>query len=299
MQKFWMKLKKLNKRCGRRAAILLTLVWLALASPALAHGVVITYTLEPVVTVRAVITATDLDGEPLNKADYRVFAPGTSDEAWMEGETGKDGRLVVVPDPALPGVWEIQFEHDDAAATLTLPVVAADDGVASLDMDAGVQVRAQGMALATGVTELVTVAASLTAKFDSGDVMDAAQVQVYAPDNAKSPWLHGVCDAEGHFRFVADVQNPGTWEVQVRQAGHGDWLKFELDETAVVVDAADSEGEDAPTLRIADEVAKTAASDDGYSTGQIVLMAACVVWGMVGTALYFSRRNSPPGEGDD
>jgi len=30
----------------------------------------------------------------------------------------------------------------------------------------------------------------------------------------------------------------------------------------------------------------------GYTNLQIGLMAACVVWGSVGTALYFSRRRN-------
>jgi len=33
-----------------------------------------------------------------------------------------------------------------------------------------------------------------------------------------------------------------------------------------------------------------AAAQGGFSRLQIGLMAACVVWGAVGTALYFSRR---------
>jgi nickel transport protein len=90
---------------------------------------------------------------------------------------------------------------------------------------------------------------------------------VYAPDDPSTPWLTGVCDDEGRFSFVPDTSKPGMWDVQVRQAGHGDIVHIPVGEDAAV-----------------------SGSTGGYTTLQIVLMALCVVWGSVGTALYFSRR---------
>ncbi len=37
-----------------------------------------------------------------------------------------------------------------------------------------------------------------------------------------TPWLTGICDQQGRFSFTPDPDLPGTWDVQVRQAGHGD-----------------------------------------------------------------------------
>jgi len=113
----------------------------------------------------------------------------------------------------------------------------------------------------------VNVAIELVATYDNGDPMAGAQYVIYAPDDPSTPWLAGECDDEGRFSFTPDSSRPGTWVVQVRQAGHGDIVHIPVGQDTTV-----------------------AGSTGGYTTLQIVLMAACVVWGSVGTALYFSPR---------
>ncbi|MBA7702617.1 hypothetical protein ES703_111386 [subsurface metagenome] len=113
----------------------------------------------------------------------------------------------------------------------------------------------------------VDIAIDIVATYDNGEPMAGAQVTVYAPDDPFTPWLTGVCDDDGHFSFIPDTSKPGTWDVQVRQAGHGDIVHIPIGEGMVGTGSA-----------------------GGYTPLQIVLMAACVVWGSVGTALYFSRR---------
>jgi len=113
----------------------------------------------------------------------------------------------------------------------------------------------------------VDIAIELVAAYDNGEPMAGAQVVVYAPDDPTTPWLTGVCDDKGHFSFVPDTSKPGTWDVQVRQAGHGDIVHIPIGEGEMAM-----------------------GSTGVYSALQIVLMAACVIWGSVGTALYFSRR---------
>ncbi len=113
----------------------------------------------------------------------------------------------------------------------------------------------------------VNVAIDIVAMYDDGHPMAGAQFVVYAPDDPSTPWLTGVCDDEGRFSFVPDTTKPGIWDVQVRQAGHGDIVHIPVGEDAAV-----------------------SGSTGGYTALQIVLMALCVVWGSVGTALYFSRR---------
>jgi len=114
-----------------------------------------------------------------------------------------------------------------------------------------------------------SMAIEIVAKYDSGEPMSGAQVVVYAPDDPSTPWLTGVCDDEGRFTFTPDSSKPGTWDVQVRQAGHGGIVHIPVGEDMVV-----------------------SGGTGGYSVIQIVLMAACVIWGGVGTALYFSRRRA-------
>ena len=113
----------------------------------------------------------------------------------------------------------------------------------------------------------VDIAIEIVATYDDGQPMANAQVTVYAPDDPSTPWLTGVCDDEGHFSFIPDTSKPGTWDVQVRQAGHGDIVHITIGEDMVGT-----------------------GSVGGYTLLQIILMAACFVWGSVGTALYFSQR---------
>lgn len=114
----------------------------------------------------------------------------------------------------------------------------------------------------------VKSAIEIKAKYDTGEPMSEGQVTIFAPDNPSTPWATGKCDENGHFVFTPDTFKPGTWDVQVRKAGHGGMIHIPI-------------GEDV-----------SASGSTGYTTLQIVLMAACVVWGLVGTALFFTRRKS-------
>ena len=115
----------------------------------------------------------------------------------------------------------------------------------------------------------VDMAIEIVATYDNGEPMAGAQVVVYAPDDPSTPWLTGVCDDQGRFTFVPDASKPGTWDIQVRKAGHGGMVHIPIGE---------------------DTVATTGAG--GYTVLQIALMAACVIWGFVGTGFYFSRRRA-------
>lgn len=105
----------------------------------------------------------------------------------------------------------------------------------------------------------------IRALFDTGEPIQGGQVTVYAPDDPSTPWLSGTTDGEGRFSFTPDPENPGTWDVQVREAGHGDIVHIPL------------------------QGSEAASGTTGFTTMQIVLMGACVLWGLAGTALYFSR----------
>jgi len=115
----------------------------------------------------------------------------------------------------------------------------------------------------------ISMAIEIRAAYDTGEPMAGGQVTVYAPDDPSTPWLTGVCDEDGRFTFTPDPSRPGTWDVQVRQSGHGDMVHIPIGEGMAV------------------------AGGTGYTPLQIVLMAACVVWGFVGTALFFSRKARP------
>lgn len=113
----------------------------------------------------------------------------------------------------------------------------------------------------------LSTALEIVATYDTGEPMADGQVTVYAPDDPATPWLTGVCDEEGRFAFTPDPGKPGTWDVQVRQAGHGDIVHIAIGEGVAGLGGG------------------------ALSAAQIVLMAACVIWGFVGTALFFVSRS--------
>jgi len=109
----------------------------------------------------------------------------------------------------------------------------------------------------------------ITARYDSGQPMAQGQVVIFAPDNPARPWKSAFLDEHGVFFFVPDKSIPGNWSVQVRQAGHGAMIHIPVGEEKV---------RDVPPVSA------------GPGPMQLALMIACVVWGSIGTALYFSKR---------
>ncbi|MDB9525510.1 carboxypeptidase-like regulatory domain-containing protein [Oscillatoria sp. CS-180] len=112
-----------------------------------------------------------------------------------------------------------------------------------------------------------TSAVEIQAAYDTGEPMAAAQVQVFAPDDPQSPVFTGTTDEAGHFVFVPN--QPGNWEISVRQAGHGD----------IAVIPVEANGAIAPEF----------INSTSLSPLQRIIISAAVAWGCVGTALYFRR----------
>jgi len=115
-------------------------------------------------------------------------------------------------------------------------------------------------------------AVSISARYDTGEVMADAQVAVFAPDDPAQPWLTDRTDAAGRFVFVPD-DRAGRWAIQVRHAGHGAMGYAEIGADSMIT-------------------AVTAARGAGLSVVQKLLMLACMIWGAVGTALYFRRTTT-------
>jgi len=137
-----------------------------------------------------------------------------------------------------------------------------------LALSLGLWLPAQAYAHGAKIEYTVGMTVEIVATYDNGELMASAQVTIYAPDEPSTPWETGVCDDEGRFSFTPDTANIGTWNVQVRQAGHGDIVHIPIG------------------------VASTGNGGGGNTPLQIILMAVCVVWGSIGTALYFSRRRA-------
>lgn len=143
----------------------------------------------------------------------------------------------------------------------------------------------QSRAIAHGVAieYRATQAYEIKAAYDTGDPMTNAQVAVFAPTDPAKPWLTGTTDAAG--RFVFSPSAPGNWEVQVRQAGHGDILVIPVESgsAAPVPAVSSSNGESATNPP------RAAGSVGTYTPLQKGVMIGSVIWGCVGTALFFGR----------
>ncbi len=169
---------------------------------------------------------------------------------------------------------------------------------------------------------------TVTAAFDTGEILDEAQVAVFAPSNLINPWLTGVTDSDGAFSFMPDFDDEGEWTIQVRKAGHGGQATQMIDAgMAPSTDETASNANDAPTTintdagRIVitgdavfevrgDVVITTTGTPstqatpnpsitNDFSPAQIIIMSASVIWGAIGTALYFNGRSKPKIEGTD
>ena len=137
-------------------------------------------------------------------------------------------------------------------------------------------------AQAHGATIVVSQqAVEIVATFDTGEPMSNAQVSVYAPNAPDTPWQTGQTDSDGRFLFSPESgsesddvsgSETGLWEVTVRKAGHGQTTAFALDHAAGLSSLASSAS--APTV-------------------QKWFSMAAIIWGCIGTALYFSRRDRP------
>lgn len=124
--------------------------------------------------------------------------------------------------------------------------------------------------------EVTQKSVEVSATFEDGKPMANAQVMVYAPDDLQTPWKQGETDEQGRYQFVPTAEKPGDWEVIVSQAGHGGIAYFEVNESGDTI----SQG------------ARPTSPAQKWGT------IAAVVWGFVGTALFFSSRGTQANAAD-
>ena len=149
---------------------------------------------------------------------------------------------------------------------------------------------------------------------DSGAPMKGAIVAIYTPGDSVTPWKTGTTDAQGQFMFIPDRNQPGEWTAQVRLAGHGHAIAINIPASSPVPVNEPIAGNLAPgDLAPTDPPApSTIASGVPVASQPIFpetspsvapssvlpntplqqgLLVGSVVWGFVGTGLFFSRRS--------
>jgi len=106
------------------------------------------------------------------------------------------------------------------------------------------------------------------ATFDTGQPMADAPVLIFAPGESEAR-MTATTDPRGVVCFAPD--RAGVWVLQVRaEGGHGLRVNLEVEESMLA--------------------ASTAGNPGGFSTWQKLVMAVCVLWGFLATALFFRRR---------
>jgi nickel transport protein len=166
---------------------------------------------------------------------------------------------------------------------------------------------------------------SIQAQYETGEPLREAQVTVFAPEQPRTPWKTGLTDDQGQFRFVPDPRQAGIWSIRVRQAGHGAFLQVQVGavplplSTAVDDPPGSSKPPEGAPVPVSDRASALesdrmpalvsgmapaavsgmapaavsgmpAAATPPLTWGQRLVLLGSVVWGCIGTALFFMRR---------
>lgn len=116
--------------------------------------------------------------------------------------------------------------------------------------------------------------------------MSEAQVIIYSPAETNTAWKTGKTDESGQFFFTPDTSQPGVWEVIVRKAGHGQTTTFSVGDSA---GSGTTDGSGLTSAIARNSANRTPAAPSDVA-GQKWITIAAVVWGFIGTALFFSGR---------
>lgn len=166
---------------------------------------------------------------------------------------------------------------------------------------------------------------TVMAAFDTGEVLDNAAVIIFAPDDLVNPWATGVMDESGSYSFVPDYTIEGFWDIQVRKAGHGGLINVEISQDMMPEEVSEdttneAEAQTSLTMRDGSQIVITGDAQfqvtgdivisatgtieeadanttqvanplgNGFTPAQIIIMSVSVIWGFIGTALFFARR---------
>ncbi len=118
--------------------------------------------------------------------------------------------------------------------------------------------------------ELIKTGIGIKALYYDDSPMSDSDVEVFSPVDNKKIFSKGITDKDGRFFFFPDIT--GKWKIKISDGmGHAVEALLDVNEEMVLED-------------------KPGNSHGGFSTGQLIIMVLCVVWGFIGIALYFKRK---------
>ena len=281
------------KKPGRQQQVVLSFVMLLLTlifvPAAYAHGVVITYTLKANGEVE--LLAEFDTGEPITEAQVNIYSPEDPMNPWLTGVADTEGRYTFVIDPEVPGIWDIQFRKAGHGDIVHLQLEAGLIDPALMDHAPGALLPDIPAAETSPEAEEVAPAAKAEPESEAGNE---------TPDNNDEQR-----DAETETNVgTASAVEPATEtkETPAVATGHEPGAHPQaVAPVAVKVETTEKVARDTPKAAASGETTREVAvlsaggniaASGGFSTLQIVLMSASVIWGFVGTALYFSSKKT-------
>jgi nickel transport protein len=138
----------------------------------------------------------------------------------------------------------------------------------------------QTFAHGSKITYQSTQGIEITAKYENDTPMRDAQVVIYAPDDPATPWLKGLTNEEGKFMFIPNSKITGNWSIKVRFAGHGTMINIPIESSEI------ENSNEIKKLNISNQN-----NNPNLTTLQKLMMSLTGIWGLIGTALFFSRKS--------
>lgn len=240
-------------------------IMLGLASVAYAHGVVINYTVNEE-TGELEFEALFDNGEPMANAQVTIYAPDDPAKPWLTAKADENGRYAFAPDQV--GEWDVQFRvaghgdivHINIEAIFEPAEVTTEANVAEVEAEA--------------VTEAVAAENAPEATVVAADGNQAGEAVAEVAHTGSTDMEHNM----EQMTHDASPQEDTAAEGQAIAAGE-----------ATAKEAA-AETKPAASPRIVVSSGSSSSSAGGFTVAQILLMSASVIWGFIGTALYFQSK---------
>ncbi|MCB0191948.1 MAG: hypothetical protein KDJ65_08390 [Anaerolineae bacterium] len=234
---------------------------LALAGVAYAHGVVINYTVNET-TGELEFEALFDNGEALANAQVTIYAPADPATPWLTAKADENGRFAFAPDQV--GQWDVQFR------------VAGHGDIVHINIEEIFEPPALEANSDESASETVVDTAAAPAQEASDtaaeETQDEMQHNMMAMDHDEASTMDEPTAAEA-------PEVVGATESQV--------------DTAESSTAEESAAAEQPTSRrIVVSQSTSSSGTGGFTVSQILLMSASVIWGFVGTALYFQSKRA-------
>lgn len=253
---------------------------LGLSSVAYAHGVVINYTVNEE-TGELEFEAMFDNGEVLANAQVTIYAPDDPATPWLTAKADENGRFAFAPDQV--GRWDVQFRvagHGDIIHINIEEIFEPVELEAAAEAESVAEGAADNSEVEASVSE--TEEAAMNVAEIEADTEPDTEAETAAESQADEAVAVAHTD-HSNTEKTADVEpinGDSAEERQVAEAG----------ETAA--EQAAVETEEATSPRIVVSSASGSSSTGGFTVTQILLMSVSVIWGFVGTALYFQSKRT-------